>query len=114
MIAKMLLETSGGMIVETAENGQEAVECFAQSAEGHFDVILMDIRMPVMDGLAATREIRALSHPQAKTIPIIAMSANAFDEDISNALACSMNAYLSKPIDIEKTLSTLTEQLKRR
>ncbi len=112
MIAKELLEEAGELIVETVENGQEAVNRFGQSRQGYFDVILMDIRMPVMDGLTATQEIRALPHLQAQTIPIVAMSANAFDEDISRALECGMNAYLSKPVDIKKTLFTLAKLLK--
>ena len=112
MIAKELLEEAGELIVETVENGQEAVNRFGQSSQGYFDVILMDIRMPVMDGLTATQKIRALPHLQAQTIPIVAMSANAFDEDISRALECGMNAYLSKPVDIKKTLFTLAKLLK--
>lgn len=109
MIAKKMLETGGEMVVDTAENGLEAVERFKESAEGDYDVILMDIRMPVMDGLEATVKIRELSHPQAKTIPIIAMSANAFDDDIEKALKCGMNAYLSKPVDRQKIINTLKE-----
>lgn len=112
MIAKRLLESKGDMIVEAVENGLQAIERFNESAEGYFDVILMDVRMPVMDGITATKKIRALSHPQAGTIPIVAMSANAFDEDINKALACGMTAYLPKPIDIKNTLLTLSKQLK--
>ena len=96
---------------EWAENGQRAVELFAQSDEGHFDVILMDMRMPVMDGLTATREIRALSHPDAATIPIIALTANAFEEDVKRCLDAGINAHLSKPVDIDLLKDTLGRML---
>ncbi len=89
------------MSCEWAENGQRAVELFAQCETGHFDAILMDMRMPVMDGLAATREIRRLHRPDAATVPIIALSANAFEEDVRQCLEVGMNAHLSKPVDIE-------------
>ena len=92
---------------EWAENGQLAVERFAEHEPGHFDGILMDMRMPVMDGLTATREIRKLDRPDAKTIPIIALTANAFDEDVKQCLQAGMNAHLSKPIHIELLKETL-------
>ncbi|MBR2698126.1 MAG: response regulator, partial [Clostridia bacterium] len=95
------------MTSEWAENGQRAVEMLSESAPGQFDAILMDMRMPVMDGLTATREIRKLSHPDAKTIPIIALSANAFEEDVKQCLAAGMNAHLSKPVDIDLLKETL-------
>ena len=95
------------MTSEWAENGQRAVEMLAESAPGHFDAILMDMRMPVMDGLTATREIRKLDHPDAKAIPIIALSANAFEEDVKQCLAAGMNAHLSKPVDIDLLKETL-------
>ena len=92
---------------EWAENGQIAVEKFAQSEEGHFDAILMDMRMPVMDGLTATAEIRSLNRPDAKSIPIIALTANAFEEDVQHCLQAGMNAHLSKPVDIELLKKTV-------
>ena len=92
---------------EWAENGQLAVEIFAESQAGHFDAILMDMRMPVMDGLTATREIRKLNRPDAATIPIIALTANAFDEDVKQCLQAGMNAHLSKPVDIELLKDTI-------
>ncbi len=92
---------------EWAENGQKAVEMFEQSAAGHFDAILMDMRMPVMDGLTAAREIRKLSRPDAATIPIVALTANAFEEDVRQCLEAGMNAHLSKPVDIDKLKETL-------
>ena len=98
-----------GMIVEHAPNGQEAVDAFAQSEVGHFDAVLMDIRMPIMDGLKATETIRALERPDAKTVPIIAMTANAFDEDVQRSLQAGMNAHLSKPVEPEHLFATLAE-----
>ena len=94
---------------EHAENGRAAVEMFAQSAPGYYDAILMDVRMPVMDGLEATRTLRKLSRPDAQTIPIIAMTANAFDEDVQRSLQAGMNAHLSKPVDLERLKETLRE-----
>ena len=96
---------------EWAENGQRAVEMFAQSEEGHFAAILMDMRMPVMDGLAATREIRKLERPDAVRIPIIALTANAFEEDVKACLAAGMNAHLSKPVDIDQLKKILGRKL---
>ncbi len=87
---------------EWASNGKNAVDLFAQSEPGHFDAVLMDMRMPVMDGLAATREIRKLDRPDAKKTPIIALTANAFEEDVRACLEAGMDAHLSKPVDIEK------------
>ena len=98
---------------EWAENGQIAVVKFAASEEGHFDAILMDMRMPVMDGLTATGEIRNLDRPDAKTIPIIALTANAFEEDVQQCLQAGMNAHLSKPVDIgllKKTVGRLLSE----
>ena len=92
---------------EHAENGAIAVEMFSEHPEGHFDAILMDMRMPVMDGLQATVAIRALERPDARTIPIIAFTANAFDEDVQNSLQAGMNAHLSKPIDPDILFDTL-------
>ena len=93
---------------EWADNGKRAVEIFDQSDVGHFDFILMDIRMPVMDGLEATRKIRSLDRPDAKTIPIIALTANAFEEDVKACLDAGMDSHISKPVDIDK----LTELLR--
>ncbi|MBR1865254.1 MAG: response regulator, partial [Lachnospiraceae bacterium] len=93
--------------VDHAENGQLAVDMFLTSPENHYDAILMDVRMPVMDGLAAATEIRALARPDAKDIPIIAMTANAFDEDVQNSLQAGMNAHLSKPVEPEHLFETL-------
>ena len=101
------------MSSEWAENGQKAVELFEQNEAGHFDAILMDMRMPVMDGLTATKEIRKLDRPDALTIPIIALSANAFEEDVKRSLQAGMNEHLSKPVDIEQLKETLNRILER-
>ena len=98
-----------GMTVEHAPNGQDAVNAFANSPLNHFDAVLMDIRMPIMDGLKATEAIRALDRPDAKKVPIIAMTANAFDEDVQRSLQAGMNAHLSKPVEPEHLFKTLQE-----
>ena len=100
------------MKVDHAENGQLAVDLFSQSPQNAYDAILMDVRMPVMDGLKATETIRALNRPDAQTVPIIAMTANAFDEDVQRSLQAGMNAHLSKPVEPERLYETL-EQLIR-
>ena len=92
------------------ENGKRALETFEQSVPGDYDMILMDIQMPVMNGYEATKAIRRSSHELAKTIPIIAMTANAFSEDIQHSLAAGMNAHISKPVDmktLEKTIRSI-------
>ena len=96
---------------ERAENGQRAVELFRDHAPGYYDLILMDVRMPVMDGLAATETIRALPRPDAKTIPIIAMTANVFDEDVQRSLEAGMNAHLSKPVEPDRLYAKMAELL---
>ena len=95
-----------------AENGQIAVDMFSASDVDTYDAILMDVRMPVMDGLAATEHIRALDRADAKTIPIIAMTANAFDEDVQRSLQVGMNAHLSKPVEPERLYATLGELIR--
>lgn len=106
-IAQSILEEEGA-IVTPAMNGQEAVDAFADNPAGTFDIIIMDIMMPVMDGITATKTIRALDRPDAKTIPIVAMTANAYEEDIRNTQAAGMNAHLSKPIDVDLMFKTLS------
>ena len=95
--------------IDHAENGRLALELFEQSPVAWFDAILMDVRMPEMDGLAATAAIRALDRPDARVIPIIAMTANAFDEDVQRSLQAGMNAHLSKPVEPERLYQTLEE-----
>lgn len=92
-----------------AENGRIAVEMFQKSAPGTYAAILMDVRMPEMDGLEATAAIRALNRADAKRIPIIALTANAFDEDVQRSLQAGMNAHLSKPVDSEQLIRVLGE-----
>ena len=105
-IAKTVLEDVGALITR-AENGQQALELFKEKPAGTFDVILMDLMMPVMDGYTATRKIRELERSDAKTVPIIAMTANAFQEDAEKCIAVGMNAHLAKPLDIEKMKMTI-------
>lgn len=112
-IAKMLL-TDQGAIISAVTNGKQAVDLFKSNAPGTFDAILMDIMMPVMDGLTATRTIRAINNrPDAQTIPIIAMTANAFKEDAQKCFAAGMNAHLAKPLDIKKIKQTVIEQINK-
>ena len=107
-IMKQILKIKGAEI-DHAENGRIVLEMFANSAPKHYDAILMDVRMPEMDGLEATAKIRALDRKDAKTIPIIAMTANAFDEDVQRSLQVGMNAHLSKPVEPEHLYRTLEE-----
>ena len=95
--------------LDHANNGRVAVEMFAESAPNYYDAILMDVRMPEMDGLEATAAIRKLDRPDAQRVPIIAMTANAFDEDVQHSLQVGMNAHLSKPVEPEHLYSTLEE-----
>lgn len=88
--------------IDEAKNGLEAVEKMEHSKPGEYDLILMDIMMPVMDGLEATRKIRKLPREDCEKIPIVAMSANAFEEDVKLSLASGMNGHLSKPVNIQK------------
>ncbi|MEG1775149.1 MAG: response regulator [Clostridia bacterium] len=105
-VAKKLLENKH-LQVEIAENGLRAIETFAQREERYYDAILMDIRMPVMDGLTAAKAIRQMRKADAATIPIIAMTANAFDEDIEKTKAAGMNAHLAKPIEPQLLYQTM-------
>ncbi len=97
-----------GFIVTSAENGAEAVKILSNSPSGNFDLILMDVQMPIMDGYTATKEIRALDDETKKNIPIIAMTANAFEEDRKQALSVGMNEHVTKPIDVEKLLHSIS------
>ena len=100
-----------GFDLETAENGQEAVEMVAAAAPGYYDLVLMDIQMPIMDGHEATRQIRALDNPELAKVPIVAMTANAFDEDRKAAKDCGMNGFISKPINMQEVLQALRDNL---
>ena len=106
--------TTRGAVCDVAVNGQEALEKFEQSEPGRYDFILMDVQMPVMGGYEATRKIRSSSHPEAASVPIIAMTANAFDDDVRDALRSGMDAHVSKPIVLEKLEATITDVLNNR
>ena len=110
-IAQMVLEQAG-FLIETAENGKIALEMTAASEPGYYDVILMDIQMPVMDGYEATQAIRSLPDARLAGIPIIAMTANAFQEDIKKAAEIGMNGHIAKPLDIPGMKATLQQVLK--
>ncbi len=111
-IAQVILEEAG-FTVEIAENGQIALDMLKQSEPGYYQLILMDVQMPVMNGYEATRAIRALESTALRDIPILAMTANAFEEDKQNALKCGMNGHISKPINIENLLETLEKILQQ-
>ena len=96
-----------GFTTEIAGNGQIAVEMLKKSEPGYYKLILMDVRMPVMDGYEATKTIRKLENHQLASIPILAMTANAFEEDKQEALQSGMNGHLAKPIDVRALLDTL-------
>ena len=89
-----------GVSCERAVNGQAAVERFCETPPGYYNAVLMDILMPIMNGYEAARAIRALDRPDARTIPIVAMTANTFADDVQNSMDAGMNAHLSKPVDI--------------
>lgn len=109
-IAQTILEMAG-LRVETAQNGQEGLKRFAETEPGYYRLILMDIRMPVMDGLEATRRIRAMNRPDAARIPIIAMTANAFHNEQSEAYRAGLSKYLTKPVDSVRILETVRQCL---
>ncbi len=108
-ILQEILEDEGCVVAGIAENGAVAVEKIRTSRPGDYDLVLMDVQMPVMDGYEATRRIRALGDKALSSVPILAMTANAFEEDRQNALAAGMNAHLTKPVDIRKLRETLAK-----
>ena len=110
IVVKELLENHGARVT-LCNDGQEVVNLFDNSIAGSYDVILMDIKMPVMDGYEATERIRGLNHPQASTIPIIAMTAEAFADDIQLALRAGMNAHVAKPVSIDKLVGAIKSNL---
>ena len=111
-IAEFVIQSEGASVVK-AWNGQEAVEAFEKSASGEFDAILMDVMMPVMNGYEATKQIRALADPALAGITILAMTANAFDDDRKKALECGMDGFLTKPIVIEELIGTIQKNLEQ-
>ena len=110
MIAKAIL-TEFGLEIEIANNGEEAVKMMEEAPAGTYSIILMDIQMPVMDGYEAARLVRVLDDPLKANIPIVAVTANAFEEDRKLALEAGMNGHLAKPYDIPKMMETLTQLL---
>lgn len=106
-IAVDLLEEAG-FLVDTAGDGAEAVEKVKNSRPGHYALVLMDLRMPVMDGHSAARAIRALGDPGLANVPIVALSANTFDEDRKQSAESGMNAHLAKPLDIDRLLEVIS------
>ncbi|MEG2144682.1 MAG: response regulator, partial [Oscillospiraceae bacterium] len=101
------------MTVECAKNGAIAVEAFANSPIGYYDIILMDIRMPIMDGIEATKKIRSLKRSDSRRVPIIAMTANAFDEDVKKSLLAGLNYHLAKPIEPQKLYEAMAFQIEK-
>ena len=112
-IAETFLRDAGATVTK-AFNGQQAVYAFSKAPEGAFDMILMDVMMPVMDGYEASRSIRGLDRPDAGTIPIIAMTANAFAEDVEESRNAGMNEHISKPLDIGKVKATIARYISRK
>ncbi|MFK4784511.1 response regulator [Fusobacterium sp. MFO224] len=112
IVTRRILENKG-YLVESAKNGKEAVEMFSISKLGYYDLILMDIRMPVMDGYEATLTIRSLNRKDAKSVPIVALSANAFDEDRKKSLKYGMDEHLGKPIEINELKKILKKMLNK-
>ena len=108
----MMVLSMRQMQVDHAENGRAAVEMFAGHEPGYYDAILMDMRMPEMDGLEASRLIRAMDRKDAQGIPIIALTANAFDEDVQRSMQAGLNAHLSKPVEPEILFETLENLIK--
>ena len=109
-IAEAILGEAG-FTLDEAENGQIAVDMLSRSEPGYYRLVLMDIQMPVMDGYEAAKAIRSLEDQKLASVPILAMTANAFEEDRQAALRCGMNGHIAKPIDIEKLMETLDEIL---
>ena len=102
-----MLLSKYGFVIDTAENGQEAVDLVAASAPDYYDLVLMDIQMPVMDGHEATRRIRNLKDKELAKVTVVAMTANAFDEDRKAAKECGMNGFISKPINMQEVVQAL-------
>ena len=103
--------SEAGFLVEEACNGQEALDLFESSAEGYYQAVLRALQLPVMDGYTAARRIRNSSHPQSEEIPIIALTANAFAEDMAKALSAGMNDHVSKPIDYDRLFAALNQYI---
>ena len=113
MLAETIL-TESGFLVDSVEDGSDAVEAVKKHAAGYYDLILMDIQMPVMNGYEAAEAIRALENQELRSIPIIAMTANAFSEDVKKAQDAGMNAHIAKPINLNVMVGTLKDVLSSR
>ena len=111
MIAEAIL-TEAGLLVDIADDGTIAVEKMETQPAGYYDIVLMDIQMPNMDGYEAAERIRALEDPKKANIPIVALTANAFEEDRKNVLSSGMNGHLPKPYDVPKMMETLKKMIK--
>ena len=107
----MAILTEAGFEVEVAEDGSVAVDMLTQSEAGYYKLILMDVQMPIMNGYEATQKIRALENKDHANIPILAMTANAFEEDKQAAIDSGMNGHIAKPIDIGKLMATLDKMI---
>lgn len=112
-IAQTLLNDEGAKVTVVSD-GRQAVEAFTSADAGTYDAILMDVMMPVMDGIAATKTIRALKRPDAKTIPIISMTANAFKEDAQECIDAGMNEHLAKPLQMDEVVETIAKLCRKR
>ena len=113
MLAETILEESG-FSVETVPDGCDAVEAFVKHPPGYYDLVLMDIQMPIMNGYEATRAIRALDRPDAKLLPIIALSANSRDEDRRQSMESGMNYHIAKPFDVVQLISSVNKYIAAR
>lgn len=111
-ILRELLDIQGATC-DIEENGKKAVERFCASKDGEYDLILLDIQMPVMNGYEAARAIRSSSHPQAETIPILAMTADAFAEDVRHAIDAGMNDHIAKPIELKRLDEVIREVMRQ-
>lgn len=112
-ISKFILETNGAKVLK-ASDGKQALDIFSESEEDEISVILMDVMMPVMDGISATAAIRSLDRSDASVVPIIAMTANTYTDDIERVLAAGMNAFVEKPVDAEKLVDIIVKTLQKR
>ena len=111
IIQKIDWEANGFILAGDASNGREALEQFERKGEGYYDLIFMDVQMPIMDGYEASRAIRSINRKDALTIPIIAMTANAFSEDVIASKRAGMNEHIPKPLDVEQLVSCMKRWL---
>ena len=110
-LMKLMLAEYGATMIDWAHNGQEALELYSSSEPAHYKVILMDLRMPIMDGMTATKKIRALHRNDALKVPIIATSADAYENDVKACLEAGMQCHISKPVDINKLITAISKYI---